>query len=199
MADSNADVTNLLQRWKAGDEAAQDALIPLIYEHLHRLAGRSLAGERPGHTLRPTALVHEAYLKLVHSKAEWQDRHHFFAMAARVMRRILVDHARAHHRQKRGGGAKIVPIEEAIVITAAPSATLLDLDQALNSLKALDARKASIVELLYFAGLTYEEAARALGISVATLHREVVFSKAWLYREMEGIRQRESETEASED
>jgi RNA polymerase sigma-70 factor (ECF subfamily) len=191
--DDGSRVTQLLQRWRSGDESAHESLVPLIYEHLRKLAERSLHGERRDHTLRPTALVHEAYLKLVRADTPWNDRQHFFAVAARVMRRILVDHARAHHRQKRGGGAQMVSLEEVIAISDSPPAMLLDLDRALTALKEFDERKASIVELLYFAGLTYEEAAQAIGVSVATLHRELVFSKAWLYREIEGIRKQDAD------
>jgi RNA polymerase sigma factor (TIGR02999 family) len=143
-----------------------------------------LYSERPGHTLRATALVHEAYLRLADAEVDWQDRAHFFAIAARVMRRILVEYARAHTRHKRGSGQVHVPLDEAVVVGPEAAAIVEDLDEALERLAAIDARKSEIVQLLFFGGLTYEETAAALDISPATVHRELKLAKAWLLREM---------------
>lgn len=177
-------VTQLLQELNNGNKEAVDQLIPLVYDQLRKLASRCLLAERPGHTLRATALVHEAYLRLAGSDAEWKDRVQFYAVAARVMRHILVDHARSHRRQKRGGGAEKVSLDEAIMVGEESSLDLLELDQALQKLSALDERKSQVIELLFFGGLTYDESAAALNISPATLHRELKLAKAWLYREL---------------
>jgi RNA polymerase sigma factor (TIGR02999 family) len=177
-------VTRLLRELCGGRKEAFDELVPLVYDPLRRLAARCLAAERPGHTLRATALVHEAYLRLVTADAEWQDRIHFYAVAARVMRRILVDYARGQARQKRGGGADKVSLDDAVIVGGEVGPDLLDLDFALEKLARQDARKSQIVELLFFGGLTYEESAAALNISPATLHRELKMAKAWLYREL---------------
>ena len=177
-------VTRLLRELSGGNKQAFDDLMPIVYDQLRKVASHCLAAERPGHTLRATALVHEAYLKLVAGDADFQDRVHFYAIAARVMRRILVDHARAHGRQKRGGDAERIPFDEAVLVGGDNSPELLDLDQALEKLARLDARKSEIVELLFFGGLTYDESAAALHISPATLHRELKMAKAWLYREL---------------
>ena len=177
-------VTRLLRQLSGGRRDAFDELMPLVYDPLRRLAARCLSSERPGHTLRATALVHEAYMRLVATDAEWQDRVHFYAVAARVMRRILVDYARGQSRQKRGGGAEKVSLEEAVVVGGESGPDLLDLDFALEKLARQDGRKSQIVELLFFGGLTYDESAAALGISPATLHRELKLAKAWLYREL---------------
>ncbi len=177
-------VTRLLRDLSGGNKQAYDALMPLVYDQLRKVASHCLAAERPGHTLRATALVHEAYLKLVAGEVEFQDRVHFYALAARMMRRILVDHARAHGRQKRGGDAERIPLDEAVMVGSDNSPELLDLDQALEKLAQLDPRKAEIIELLFFGGLTYDESAAAVGISAATLHRELKLAKAWLYREL---------------
>jgi RNA polymerase sigma factor (TIGR02999 family) len=177
-------VTLLLQELSSGNKKAFDQLMPLVYDQLHKLAARCLQSERPGHTLRATALVHEAYIHLAGSNADWQNRVQFYAVAARVMRHILVDHARAHNRQKRGGGAEQISLDEAVVVGAEPSTELLELDQALHKLATHDSRKSEIIELLFFGGLTYEESAAALNISPATLHRDLKMAKAWLYREL---------------
>lgn len=177
-------VTRLLRELSGGNKHAFDDLMPIVYNQLRKLASHCLASERPGHTLRATALVHEAYLKLVAGDAEFQDRVHFYAIAARVMRRILVDHARAHGRQKRGGDAERIPFDEAVMVGGGNPADLLDLDQALEKLSQLDPRKSEIIELLFFGGLTYDESAAALDISPATLHRELKMAKAWLFREL---------------
>jgi len=177
-------VTVLLRRWRSGDQQALDGLVPLVYDELRRLAARCLYAERPGHTLPATALVHEAYLRLIDVDVEWQDRAHFYALSARILRRILVEYARSHNRQKRGGDAVKVPLEDAVAVGPEASSTVLELDEALQRLAALDARKSEVVQLLYFGGLTYEETAAALEISPATVHRELKLAKAWLHREM---------------
>lgn len=185
-------VTTLLQRWRSGDPAALEALTPLVYEELRRIARRQMAHERREHTLEATALVHEAYLRLHDSDVPWQDRVHFYALAARQMRRILVDHARTRGASKRGGDADRVPLDDAAASLERPAAldgdpaALLDLDDALSRLEARDERKARVVELHLFAGLSYEETAEALGVTAVTVHRDLVFARAWLQRELEG-------------
>jgi RNA polymerase sigma factor (TIGR02999 family) len=175
-------VTQLLKEVGQGNKQAVDDLIPLVYDQLRHLAARCLMAERPGHTLRATALVHEAYLRLAGAETDWQDRLQFYAVAARMMRRILIDHARTHGRQKRGSGAEKVSLDEAILVGEEGSLDLLDLDEALTNLADLDPRKSQIVELLFFGGLTGDECAAALNISPATMHRELKLAKAWLYR-----------------
>jgi RNA polymerase sigma factor (TIGR02999 family) len=179
-----SNVTVLLRRWRSGDHQALDELMPLVYDELRRLAARCLYAERPGHTLPATALVHEAYLRLIGVDVEWQNRAHFHALAARILRRILVEYARSHNRQKRGGHALKVPLDEAVIVGPEASSTVLELDEALQRLAALDARKSEVVQLLYFGGLTYEETGAALDISPATVHRELKLAKAWLHREI---------------
>ena len=176
-------VTKLLREWSGGSKEALDALMPLVYDQLHKLASRCLASERSGHTLRATALVHEAYLRLVDADLDLQDRVHFYAVAARVLRHILVDHARAQNRQMRGGGAQKLTLDEAVLVSSEQTG-LVELDDALQRLAANDPRKSQVVELLYFGGLTYDEAAVALGISAATVHRELRLARAWLYTEL---------------
>jgi RNA polymerase sigma factor (TIGR02999 family) len=183
MAPEQQQVTKLLREWGAGDKEALDRLIPLVYDQLRKLASRCLASERPGHTLRATALVNEAYLRLVDSGLDFTDRVHFYAVAARILRHILVDHARSQQRQKRGAGAQRLTFDEAILI-GGDQPGLLDLDEALQRLARHDRRKSDVVELLYFGGLTYDEVAAALGISAATVHRELRMAKAWLYSEL---------------
>jgi RNA polymerase sigma factor (TIGR02999 family) len=178
-------VTALLHRWKAGDRDAHDALMPLVYGHLRRLAQRSLSTERKDHTLQHTALVHEAYLELVRMDVGWNDRAHFYALAARAMRRILVDHARTKNRQKRGSGAQHVPIEYAADHPAPePEVDLLSLDQALHRLAAIEPRKCDMVELRYFGGLQQDELAELLGLSLATVNRDLAWAKGWLKTEL---------------
>jgi RNA polymerase sigma factor (TIGR02999 family) len=177
-------VTRLLQQSRAGDKAAFDELMPFVYQQLRKLAANCLRSERPDHTLPPTALVHEAYLRLVDSNVAWEDRVHFYAVAARAMRRILVDHAKARNREKRGGGAGKVSLEDVVVVAAQPSSELVALDEAMSRLEAKDRRKSQIVELLFFGGLTYEDVAATLQISPATVHRELTLAKAWLHREL---------------
>jgi RNA polymerase sigma factor (TIGR02999 family) len=177
-------VTRLLKEWSGGNKAALDELMPLVYQQLRKLASICLNAERPDHTLRATALVHEAYLRLVDADVAWQDRVHFFAVCARLLRRILVDHARIHHRQKRGGGAETISLDDAVIIGPQTAAEIVALDEALQRLAAHDRRKSEIVELLCFGGLTYDEAAAALKISPATIDREMRMAKAWLHREL---------------
>jgi RNA polymerase sigma factor (TIGR02999 family) len=177
-------MTQLLRQWGDGDKAALDELMPVVYDQLHKLASRCMRSERPDNTLRATALVHEAYLRLIDSEVDWQDRVHFFAVSARLLRRILVDHARANKRSKRGGGVEKITLDEAIMVGPQSDAGLLDLDLALEHLAAQDKRKSEIVELLCFGGLTYDETAAALNISAATVHRELQLARAWLHREL---------------
>lgn len=179
------DVTRLLLAWSKGDAAALEELIPLVYDALHGLAERYLAQEGSGHTLQPTAVVHEAYLKLVDQKrVTWRNREHFFAVAAQAMRRLLVDHARRRDAQKRGGAATRVPLEEAAPSIVPREADVVALDRALEKLATLDARQAKIVELRYFGGLTLDETAVVLGTSPSTVGRAFRLAKAWLYREL---------------
>ncbi len=177
-------VTRLLKEWGGGNKEALDELMPVVYQQLRKLASICLRAERPDHTLRATALVHEAYLRLVDADVAWQDRVHFFAVSARLLRRILVDHAKAGKRQKRGGGAEVIAFDEAIMIGPQTSGGIVELDYALQRLAALDPRKSDMIELLCFGGLTYDEAAVALKISPATVHRELKLAKAWLHREL---------------
>ncbi len=182
MSDSGPDtVTDLLLRWSDGDETALDELTPVIYEDLRRLARALLSRERPDHTLSATALVHEAYLKLIDQRrVQWRNRANFFGAAAHIMRRVLVDHARSRLTGKRGGSAPKLAMSENIALVDALSEDLLDLDAALTALAAADARKARVVEMKYFAGMTNEEAAQALQISDATVERDWTLARAWL-------------------
>lgn len=181
---SPSDVTGLLRAWRGGDRAALDELLPLVYDELRRIARRHMARERRDHTLQPTALVHEAFGRLIDATTPWEDRVHFFAVAATTMRRILVEHARKANRAKRGGGARPVTLDDAVVAATPRSPDVLALDRALDRLAGMDERKAKIVELHYFGGMTYEEGAAALGISAATFHRDLRIGRAWLQREM---------------
>jgi RNA polymerase sigma factor (TIGR02999 family) len=183
-APPSRDVTLLLHQWRSGDRQALDELMPLVYEELRRIAGRCLNSERRDHTLRATALVNEAYLRLAGAQIQWNDRTHFFAVAAGVLRRILVEYARSHNRQKRGSGEKPISLDEALEVGQEACATILDLDHALERLHELDVRKSEVVQLMYFGGMTYDEIAAALSISPATVHREVKLARAWLLREM---------------
>ena len=178
-------VTELLERWNDGDESARDQLVPLVYEELRRIARRCLAGQRSGHTLQPTALVHEAYLRLVgRGSVNWQSRMHFFAAAAQMMRQILVDHARRHIAAKRGGGAITVVLGEDLALPEKASLDLLALDDAMKRLATLDARQCQIVELRFFGGLSIAETAQAVDISPATTKREWTTARLWLHRAM---------------
>jgi RNA polymerase sigma factor (TIGR02999 family) len=171
-----------------GNQDIVNQILPHIYDELRRLASSYLRRERSDHTLQPTALVHEAYMKLIdQTRVRWQNRAHFFGIAAQVMRRILMDHARKHTAEKRGGAAEVLPIEEEILIVSHDkSAELVALDDALNQLAEMDERKAKIVELRYFGGLSIEETAEVLGVSVPTVNREWRMAKAWLYSEIAG-------------
>jgi RNA polymerase sigma factor (TIGR02999 family) len=187
MATSDQSVTGLLQAWGEGNSAALDRLLPIVYEELHRQAQRYLRRETPGHTLQTTALVHEAYLRLVDQRqAHWQNRAQFFGIAAQLMRRILVDHARRHQAAKRGGSAIPVSLEEGEVAAAQSDVDLVGLDDALTRLASLDPQQARVVELRYFTGLGIEETAEAIGISPATVKRDWAMARAWLRRELGG-------------
>jgi RNA polymerase sigma factor (TIGR02999 family) len=164
-----------------------DRLIPMVHDELHRLARREMRGERTGHTLQTTALVNEAYLRLIDARrVHWHDRAHFFALSARLMRRILVDHARSRHYLKRGGGAKQIALDDALVVAEARSADLIALDDALQALAAVDPRKSQVIEMRYFGGLTVDETAEALSISPETVTRDWRFGKVWLLRKLRG-------------
>lgn len=180
---SPGEVTGLLRAWSTGDAEAPERLLPLVYAELRRLAAAQMRRERSDHTLQPTALVHEAYVKLVDQRLAWKDRGHFFGIAARAMRQVLVDHARRKQAQKRSGGLE-VPIESAEPAVAPRTLDLLALDQALHRLAELDARQARLVELRVFAGLTVEEAAGVLECSPATASRDYRHAEAWLRRQM---------------
>ncbi|MGH8241805.1 MAG: sigma-70 family RNA polymerase sigma factor [Steroidobacteraceae bacterium] len=181
------EVTRLLAAWGQGDRAALDKLTRLVYEELRRLAHRYMAGQRSDHTLQTTALLNEAYLRLAgQDKPRFADRSHFLAVAAKAMRQILVDHAKAALREKRGAGAKAVELDEAAVLSPEPTREILDLNEALEKLATVDARKANVVELSYFGGLKQEEIAEVLNVSVATVRRDWTFSRAWLYAELRG-------------
>jgi RNA polymerase sigma factor (TIGR02999 family) len=177
-------VTSLLQQWSSGNKEALDQLMPLVYSQLHKLAVRAMRDERGSHTLRATALVNEAYLRLVQADVSFNDRVHFYAVAARLLRRILVDHARGARREKRGSANPKLSFDEVLYVGPATHYSLVELDDALTELAANDQRKSDIVEMLYFGGLTYEETAAALGISDSTVHREFKMAKAWLYQEL---------------
>ena len=185
-----ADVTQMLRAWRAGDASAGERLLPVVYAELHRRAAAAMRREDAGHTLQATALVHEAYMKLVDQRqADWQNRSQFYGIAAQLMRRILIDHAREHLAQKRGGGAKQVTLSGVEVPADSDDAIqILALHDALERLATLDERQARIVELRYFAGLGVEEAAEALEISPATVKREWATARAWLKRELAGSR-----------
>jgi RNA polymerase sigma-70 factor, ECF subfamily len=182
---SSQDVTQLLQAWSRGEEAALERLVPLVYADLHLRARRCMGHERAEHTLQTTALIHEAYLRLVGpSPVAWESRGHFFAVAARVMRRILVDHARARRSLKRGGEGRPVPLDEGLVLADAPGRDLVCLDDALQALATFDERKARVVEMRYFGGLSVDETAKVLGVSPQTVMRDWKLAKVWLLREM---------------
>jgi RNA polymerase sigma factor (TIGR02999 family) len=178
-------VTELLAHWSHGDDAALAELTPLVYEELRRLAHHQMGGERPDHTLQTTALVNEAYLRLAdQTNPRWQNRAHFFAVAARAMRQILVNYAKSYRAQKRGGGALKVDLDEAALVSLEESKEIVDLHEALERLATLDSRKAHVVELKYFGGLNYDEMAEVLKISRVTVRRDWEFAKVWLYTEL---------------
>jgi RNA polymerase sigma-70 factor, ECF subfamily len=181
---SGTDVSVLLRAWSGGDQTALERLTPIVYRQLHRLAGRYMRRERPGHSLQTTALVNEAYMRLVgYTRMRWQDRAHFFAVAAQVMRRILVEHARRHNL-KRGGDVPHVALDEAALVGADADVDLVALDDAMTALARVDPRKMQVVEMRFFGGLSVEETAEVLGISPVTVKRDWRMAKAWLYREM---------------
>ena len=181
---SSANVSQLLQAWSDGDKTALDTLTPIVYQELRRLARRYLKDERAGQSLQTTALVNEAYIRLVdYSRMKWRDRAHFFAVSAQLMRRILVDHARRHNL-KRGGGLEHFSLDDVAVVGGHRAANLVALDEAIESLARIDSRKAQIVELRFFGGLSVEETAEALRVSAVTVMRDWSTAKAWLYREM---------------
>jgi RNA polymerase sigma factor (TIGR02999 family) len=185
-----SDITRLLREWQRGDAQALERLVPLVDAELHALASRYLSRERQDHTLQTTALVHEAYLKLAGQRGmDWQNRAHFFGIAAQLMRRILVDHARRGHRVKRGGGAPHVPLGAVDPPSAEPPLHPIDayaLDRALSRLEAVDAQQGRLVELRFYGGMTIDETAEVMGISTATAKREWAVARAWLYRELSG-------------
>jgi len=179
------DVTGLLVAWGAGDESALDRLLPIVYGELRHVARRLMRGERGEHTLQTTALVNEAYLRLIDlSRVRWQDRAHFFAMSARLMRRILVDHARARRYAKRGGGRRPISLDEALVVAPERGTDLIAVDDALKALAVVDLRKSRVVEMRFFGGLTAEETATALGVSAVTVMRDWRLARTWLLREL---------------
>jgi len=187
MANTQADVTHLLIGWSNGDQRSLEQLTPLVYSELRRLADRYLRRERPGHTLQSTALVHEAWMKLIDQRSvQWQNRAHFFGVAAQLIRRILVDYARTRHAAKRGSHACKLSLDEAIAVPQKRDLDVVALDDALSGLAKLDEQQSRIVELRFFAGLSIEETAEVLHISPATVKRDWVAAKAWLYREMSG-------------
>ena len=179
-------ITQLLKDWSEGNQAALDELMPLVYEELRRQASQYLRKERQGHTLQTTALIHEAYLRLAgQNEIEWQNRNHFFAIASTAMRRILVDHARTRHREKRGGKAEDIPLDDALMIgVSQKSVDLVALDEALVRLERLDPRQAKVVELRFFSGLTNEETANVLAVSNATVRNDWIMAKAWLHGQL---------------
>jgi RNA polymerase sigma-70 factor, ECF subfamily len=179
-------VTNLLRAWADGDTSALDELTPLVYDKLHRLAHSYMSREQDGHTLQTTALINEAYLRLVDLQGiRWQDRAHFFAVSAQLMRRILVDFARSRISQKRGGGAFVMSLDEAPLLNDEPNSSVVALDDALKALSSVDDRKSKVVELRFFGGLSVDEAAQVLRVSSDTVLRDWKFAKSWLLREME--------------
>ena len=187
MTSSPHHITQLLKDWANGDQAARDQLIPIVYEELRRMAHQHMRKERPGHTLQTSALVHEAYVRLVDQKQmQWQNRAHFFGIAAQMMRRILVDHARSRQYAKRGGGARQVSLDEVAIVSEERAAGVVALDDALTSFAAIDQRKSQVVELRFFGGLSIEETAIVLAVSPGTVMRDWTLAKAWLRREMAG-------------
>ena len=180
------EVTQLLLAWNQGDQLALDRLIPLVHAELHRLAHGYMGRERAGHTLQTSALVNETYLRLIDSsQVRWQNRAHFFALVAQLMRRILVDFARSRHNLRRGGTAQRVSLDEELLVPQEPDPDLIELDEALNALAVIDARQARVVELRFFGGLSVEETAEVLQVSDETVHRDWRVAKAWLLRELD--------------
>lgn len=185
MTPPSHEVTELLVDWSNGNQAALEKLLPLVYEELHHLAHRYMGRERPGHTLQTSGLVNEAYLRLIdQSRVHWQNRAHFYGIAAQVMRRILVDYARNRHYAKRGGSARQVSLNEALIVSEERSAEVVALDESLKNLAEIDPRKSQIVELRFFVGLSIEETAEVLAVSPGTVMRDWTLAKAWLRRAM---------------
>ncbi|HEY9503792.1 MAG TPA: sigma-70 family RNA polymerase sigma factor [Pyrinomonadaceae bacterium] len=181
------EITQLLDKWSSGNQSALDELYPLVYDELHRLASRYMSRERKGHTLQTTALINEAYVRLVDQRnVHWANRSHFFAISAQIMRRILIDHARSHAYAKRGGGQQKVSLDETATLQVSRAAALISLDEALLSLAEIDKRRSQVVELRYFGGLSNEEIAQALGISPNTVTRDWNMARAWLYQQLAG-------------
>jgi len=186
---SQQEITQLLVAWSSGDESALTRLAPLVYNELHRLAHHYMRGERSGHTLQTTALVNEAYVRLIDWKSvQWQNRAHFFAVSAQLMRRILVDFARAHNYDRRGGGVRPVDLDQAANVVDDKSTNMVALDEALKALAELDSRQSQIVELRFFGGLTNDEVAEVLKVSEPTVRRDWSLARAWLHRELSGDR-----------
>lgn len=182
---ANENLTELLRDWRHGDRAALDRLTPIVYEEIRRMAHRYMQRERHGHTLQTTALINEAYIRLLgQQQVDWNSRTHFFAVVAQVMRHVLIDHARSRHYLKRGGEAQHVPLDEARPMSSERASELVALDEALSSLAQLDQRKARVVELRYFGGFSLEETAEVLDVSVMTVRRDWNTAKAWLYRQI---------------
>ncbi len=181
------EITHLLREWRAGSAGALDALTPYIYEQLRSIAAAYLRRERPGHTLQPTALVHETYLKLAaNDRPDWENRAHFYGIAARLMRQILVDHARKHLSAKRGQALRRIPLTETVAFANSHAAEFIALNVALDKLSEISDRKARVVELRYFGGLSVDECASLLGVSSMTAHRDLRFAEAWLFHELSG-------------
>jgi RNA polymerase sigma-70 factor, ECF subfamily len=190
---SSHELTRLLRAWSEGEPGALEKLMPVVYDELHRLAQRYMAHERPGHTLQASALVNEAYVRLADVKRmSWQNRAHFFAVSAQLMRRILVDFARRHRSFKRGGEAEAVSLEEALVVSKNRGADLLALDEALNALAAIDPRRSRVVELRFFGGLSVEETAEVLKVSPETVMHDWKLAKTWLMREVSGAKRHDA-------
>ncbi len=182
-----ADITQLLAEWSDGNQSALDELYPLVYDELHRLARRYMSRERKGHTLQTTALINEAYVRLVGQRnVHWANRSHFFAISAQIMRRILIDHARSHAYAKRGGGAQQISLDEAATVVSGKASELLRLDEALKSLAEMDPRRSHVVELRYFGGLSNEEIAGVLKVSENTVTRDWNMARAWLHQQLGG-------------
>ena len=191
MAARLEEITELLLAWRQGDEAARDALAPLVYHELRRLGRRHMGGEQPDHTLQPTALANEAWLRLIDvDRVQWQDRAHFFAVASRMMRRVLVDAARARRSRKRGGGAPDITLDSRVNLGIRQNVDVIALDDALAGLERFDPRKCQVVELRFFGGLSGDETAEALGVSPATVARDWTFARTWLRRELRGSSRR---------
>ena len=188
MGPAQPSITGMLELWRNGDAEAMNSLMPILYSQLREIAGRVMSGENPGHTMPATALVNEAFLRLSGTQIEWQNRGHFLAVAGRIMRRVMVDHAKSRRREKRGGGMRRIDFEEALIASPEPPEVLVDLDEAMARLESFDERKCRIVEMMYFGGMTHDETAEVLRMSRATVQREARLAKAWLYSELQQTR-----------